>query len=216
MFKKLRYIARTRAAGNLIYWFARFYCATLRFKIENESQWINYYQQGGKVLLCLWHQQLFSTIQLLSKYKKHRPSVMISKSLDGDIAARISEAAGFFAVRGSSSRGGFAALKEMIKRVNRYRMGAHILDGPQGPAGVIKPGVIALANYSGAVIVPLVVIADRAWYLRSWDRFMIPKPFTLVEIKFGPEIELPEKMDENEYENQIKKLEQIMKPYLRL
>ena len=92
----------------------------------------------------------------------------------------------------------------------------HFLDGPRGPAGVVKAGAIAIAHGAGAVIVPGVVIADRAWYLHSWDRFMIPKPFARVTIKYFPKIELPPVMDKAEYENQRKKLEEIMRPYLRL
>ncbi len=215
MWKQLRAVARTRIAGILIYRLAKLYCATFRLTIENESQWIDHLKQGGKILICLWHQQLFSTIYLLSKYKKYEISVMISQSLDGDIAARIFEAGGLFAVRGSSSRGGIAALKEMMKRLDRYRVGVHVLDGPQGPAGVVKPGAITLANYTGAVMVPLVIRADRAWYLRSWDRFMIPKPFSRVKIKFCQKIELPKFMNEEEYENRTRMLEKIMRPHLQ-
>ena len=76
--------------------------------------------------------------------------------------------------------------------------------------------LIAIAHGADAVIVPAVVIADRAWYLRSWDRFMIPKPFARVTIKFFPKIELPPVMDKAEYENQRKKLGEIMRPYLHL
>jgi hypothetical protein len=81
---------------------------------------------------------------------------------------------------------------------------------------VVKAGAIAIAHGAGAVIVPGVVIADRSWYLGSWDRFMIPKPFARVTIKFFPKIELPSIMDKAEYENQRKRLEMIMQPYLHL
>ncbi len=103
----------------------------------------------------------------------------------------------------------------MIQRIKRYHLGVHILDGPQGPAGVAKLGAIALANEAGAILVPVVVSADRAWYLNSWDRFMIPKPFSRVTVKFLPKIDLPRKMDKTEFENLRKKLEDIMSPYLQ-
>jgi hypothetical protein len=214
MFKKLRNVARTRFAGAVLYRIVRLYCVTLRLKIENE--WSNYLEQGGKVLLCLWHQQLLLSIQLFSRYKKYLPSVMTSRSLDGDISTRIIEAGGVAAVRGSSSRGGIAALKEMIQRIKQYRLGAHILDGPRGPAGVAKLGAIAIAHGAGAVIVPTVIFADRAWYLHSWDRFMIPKLFARITIKCFPKIELPPVMDKADYENQRKRLERMMQPYLHL
>ncbi len=216
MFKKLRYIARTKVAGVVIYRILRLYCATLRLKIENENEWSHYLEQGGKVLICLWHQQLLPAIRFFPKYNKYQPSVMSSRSIDGDISSRIIEAGDVTAVRGSSSRGGIAALREMIRRIKQYRLGAHILDGPQGPIGVVKLGAIAIAHEAGAAMIPTVVFTDRAWYLHSWDKFMIPKPFSSVTIKFLPKIELPSVMDKVEYGNQRKKLEEMMRPYLHL
>ena len=140
---------------------------------------------------------------------------MSSKSLDGQIAAGVAKRAGCYTVWGSSSNSASAALREMIHRLRDYRLAAHLLDGPRGPAGVVKAGAIAIAHGAGAVIVPGVVIVDRAWYLHSWDRFMIPKPFARVTIKFFPKIELPPVMDKAEYENQRKRLEEIMRSYLK-
>ncbi len=215
MFKKLRELAKTRPAGAVLYWIVRLYCATLRLKIENESEWLNYLEQGGKVLLCGWHQQFFVGVHYFRRYRKYKPALMSSKSLDGQIAAGIAGRAGFHTVWGSSSNSARAALKGMIRRLRDYRLAAHILDGPQGPAGVVKLGAIAIAQGADAVIVPGVVIADRAWYLGSWDRFMIPKPFSRITVKYLPKIELPVKMDKAEYEIQRKKLEDIMRPYLK-
>jgi lysophospholipid acyltransferase (LPLAT)-like uncharacterized protein len=140
---------------------------------------------------------------------------MSSRSLDGQIAAGVAQRSGFYTVWGSSSRGGVTALKEMINRIKQHRLAAHILDGPRGPAGIVKVGAIAIAHGAGAVIIPGFVTADRAWYLHSWDRFMIPKPFARVTITFCPKIELPPVMDKADYENQRKRLEMIMQPYLQ-
>lgn len=217
MFKKMRNIARTKLGGVIIYRLLRlYYCALIRMKIENENEWSQYLEKGGRVLICLWHQQLLMSIIFFPKCKKYQPSVMTSRSADGDIVTRIVEAGGVTAVRGSSSRGGIAALREMIQKIKQYRLGVHALDGPQGPIGVVKLGAIAMAKDADAVIVPAVITADRAWYLHSWDKFMIPKPFSHVTVKFLPKIELPPVMDKAEYENQRKKLEDIMRPYLRI
>jgi len=215
MFKELRKIAKTKPAGIIIYGIIRLYCATLRIKIENEEEWFNYLEQGGKVLLCGWHQQFFAGIRFAKRYRKYRPALMSSKSLDGQIAAGIAWWAGFYTVWGSSSRSAAAALKGMIRRLRDYRLAVHLLDGPQGPIGEVKPGAIAIAHGAKAVIIPSVVIADRAWYMGSWDRFMIPKPFARVTVKYLPKIELPRKMDKAEFENIRKKLEDIMRPYLQ-
>ena len=215
MFKELRKIAKTKPAGIIFYGIIRLYCATLRIKIENEEEWFNYLEQGERVLLCGWHQQFFAGISFAKRYRKYRPALMSSKSLDGQIAAGIAWWAGFYTVWGSSSRSAAAALKGMIRRLRDYRLAVHLLDGPQGPIGEVKPGAIAIAHGAKAVIIPSVVIADRAWYMGSWDRFMIPKPFARVTVKYLPKIELPRKMDKAEFENIRKKLEDIMRPYLQ-
>jgi lysophospholipid acyltransferase (LPLAT)-like uncharacterized protein len=214
MFKKLRQLARTKLAGTVLYWAIRLYAVMFRVKIINESNWLDYLEQGGKVLICLWHQHLFIAVWLLPRYKKYQPSIMISKSLDGDIATRIVETAGGFSVRGSSSRGGGTALKGMISRMKQYQLAAHVLDGPRGPAGIVKDGIITLAHGADAAIVPLCVRADRAWYMKSWDRFMIPKPFACVTVRFYPKIILPPLKTEEAFENQRESLEKMMQPHL--
>ncbi|HDS05508.1 MAG TPA: DUF374 domain-containing protein [Deltaproteobacteria bacterium] len=216
MFKKLRKIVTTKFGGKVLYAIIRLYSATFRVKMENEPQWVEVLDKGGRVLLCIWHQHFFIAVRLLSKYRKYKPCVIISRSLDGDIATRIVEAGGVSVARGSSSRGGKAALKGMIEMLSKNGFGAHILDGPRGPAGVVKPGAIAIAYDADAVLVPASVHADRAWYMRSWDRFFIPKPFARITIRFYPKIKLPQLKNNNDFEKQRKKLENIMKPYLYL
>ena len=216
MIKKIRTLAKTKPAGFILYWIVRLYCATLRLKIENEDAWFNYLENGGKVLICGWHQQFFAGVRLVDRYRKYQPALMSSKSLDGQIAGGIAGRAGFYTVWGSSSRSASVALKGMIRRLRDYRLAAHILDGPRGPAGEVKLGAIAIAHSAGAAIIPAIITADRAWYMRSWDKFMIPKPFARVMVKYLPMIELPPEMDKEELENQRKKLEMIMRPYLKL
>jgi len=214
MFKKLRKIVTTKFAGKVLYAIIRLYSATFRVKMENEPQWVEVLDKGGRVLLCIWHQHFFIAVRLLSKYRKYKPCVMISRSLDGDIATRIVEAGGVSVARGSSSRGGKAALKGVIKMLSKNGLGAHILDGPRGPAGVVKPGAIAIAYEADAVLVPAYAHVDRAWYMKSWDRFFIPKPFARVTISFCPKIKLPQLKNNNDFEKQRKNLENIMLPHL--
>jgi lysophospholipid acyltransferase (LPLAT)-like uncharacterized protein len=215
VFKKLRNLAKTKLAGNLLYWIVRFYCATFRLAVFNEKQWLNYLEHGGRVLLCAWHQQFFSVIRHVKKYEKYHPSLMISKSLDGEIIANIAELTGWHTARGSSSRDGGAALKEMTQRLKLYGLAGHILDGPRGPAGQVKPGIISLAHATNAVIVPVFIKAEKAWYFNSWDKFMVPKPFSRVKMYFGENISLPPLQTEGDFENQRLMLEKIMQPFLQ-
>jgi len=182
--------------------------------VENEAEWMDHLKAGGTVLLCSWHQQFFSAIRHFQSYAPYRPSLMISRSQDGDIIARVAEKSGWHAVRGSSSRGGGSALKEMVERLRLSRLAGHIVDGPKGPAGVVKAGAISLARATGAVIVPMFTSADRAWYFNSWDRFMIPKPFARVTLRFGRMIDPNDSREGEEFEGLRTALEAAMRPGL--
>lgn len=198
-----------------VYRMIRTYSWTFRLKVLNENPWLNHYENGGTVLLCTWHQQFFPVIRYFQKYKIYQPSIMISQSRDGEFIAGVANRSGWFTVRGSSSRGGRDAAKKMILRLKETRLGAHILDGPKGPIGQVKPGVILLALATDAVVVPFYVNAQKAWFFNSWDRFFIPKPFSQVEIQFGDIIHLERKKEEGEFEKQRKQLEVIMRPGLK-
>ncbi len=139
---------------------------------------------------------------------------MISLSNDGDIGAGIVQRIGWTPVRGSSSKGGLKALKQMIREFRRSRFAGHIVDGPRGPAGTIKPGAISLALAARAAIVPVGFSADRAWFFNSWDRFMLPKPFARIRISFGELIHLNGSEGKTDVEAWRHHLETVMKPYL--
>ncbi len=215
MFKKLRRIATIKLGGSIIYHLARIYSMTFRLKVVNEAEWLDYLEKGGRVLVCCWHQQFFIGVRLFLRYRKYPTSVMISKSTDGDIASRVAEAAKVFPVRGSSSKNGGPALKEMINRLSSGRLAAHLLDGPRGPAGIAKAGAIAIAEGADAAIVPGFVEADRAWYMKSWDKYMIPKPFACVTVTFCPLMKIPSLPDDNDFEKCRQVLEDTLKPYLK-
>jgi len=139
---------------------------------------------------------------------------MISQSRDGDIIVGIAQQQGWQAVRGSSSRNGGKALREIIENVKRSRLDAHVVDGPRGPAGIIKAGAISIARATGAVVVPFYTAADKAWYFKLWDRFMLQKPFTRVTRCFGEMVRFPEEGGDENFEKQRATLESIMRPGL--
>jgi len=214
MFKKFRRLATTQMASKIIFWLVCAYCSTFRLKIVNEEPWLKFLERGGRVLICGWHQQFFPAVYYGKKYAKFNPSMMASKSLDGDISSGIARQAGWYAVRGSSSRNGGPALKEMINRLKQYGLAILFPDGPRGPAGVSKPGAISLAQVADAVILPVYVKAENAWHLKSWDKFMVPKPFSRVTIVFCDMIKLPPTKSAVDLENQRKMLDDILQPYL--
>jgi lysophospholipid acyltransferase (LPLAT)-like uncharacterized protein len=131
---------------SFLYRFIRLYSATFRIQVENEKEWMDHLRNGGRVVLCTWHQQFFAIIRHFQTYRNFKPSLMISKSSDGEIVAGVAERSGWHAVRGSSSRDGREALKKMIHRLSQSGLAVHIVDGPKGPAGIVKAGVIKLAH----------------------------------------------------------------------
>ncbi len=215
MRKKIRTLFTSPWAAALLYRLVRVYCLTLRLKVENEEPWLDSLKGGGKVLLCVWHQQFFALIRHFERYRAYRPSIMISQSQDGELIAAVAEKCGWTTVRGSSSRGGGRALKLLIEKLIETGLAAHILDGPRGPRGKVKSGVIHLAQATGAAIVPVCVEADKAWYFNSWDKFLLPKPFSRVTLRFGDLSRLAFTENPDERERQRQDLENVMKPYLK-
>ncbi|MFH2092927.1 MAG: lysophospholipid acyltransferase family protein [Pseudomonadota bacterium] len=214
MFKRLKFIIYTRAFIFLAYYLIQIYSLTFRLKVVNEDNWKTLLGKGKPVLLCAWHQQFFSAIRHFRTYSKFNPGLMISQSRDGDLIAGVANKTGWHTARGSSSRGGRQALDVMIDHLITHGLGAHILDGPRGPMGKIKAGVIKMAIESNALVVPFYTHADKAWFFHSWDRFMLPKPFSTVTLTFGDEIVFGPDLENNSFEAKRQSLEDIMLPHL--
>jgi lysophospholipid acyltransferase (LPLAT)-like uncharacterized protein len=142
----------------------------------------------GKVIYASWHQRLFYQIHRL---RKRKVTVMISQSRDGEYIARLVNWLGLKEVRGSSTKGGVDALKELTRKMRAGANGGMIPDGPTGPPHEAKIGTIILARMTGAMIIPISWGADRCWVFNSWDRFMIPKPFARISYCYGEPISVP-------------------------
>ena len=216
MFKRLKFIIYTRPFIFCVYYFIRIYSMTLRLRVENENRWQDLRAQDTPVLLCAWHQQFFSAIYHFKSYSKFNPGLMISQSKDGDLISGVANRSGWHTPRGSSSRGGKQAMGAMITHLKTHGFGAQILDGPTGPIGRVKAGVIKMALEADAVVIPLYTSAEKAWFFNSWDRFMLPKPFSQVFITFGQEIRLESIGQKGDFEAQRQFLENTMRPGLFL
>ena len=216
MFKRLKFIIYTRPFIVFAYYFIRVYSMTFRLCVVNEDSWRNLRKKGTCVLLCAWHQQFFSAIYHFKSYSKFNPGLMISQSKDGDLISGVANRTGWHTQRGSSSRGGKQAMEEMIEHLKTHGFGAHILDGPRGPMGRVKAGVIKMALEADAVVIPFYTSADHAWFFNSWDHFMLPKPFSRVYITFGQAIRLESFAGQDDFEDQRQFLETTMKPGLFL
>jgi lysophospholipid acyltransferase (LPLAT)-like uncharacterized protein len=173
---------------------------------HNEQQAMDAY---GSVVYASWHQRFFPGITFFAT--RQPIAIMISQSRDGEMIARVVDILGWQAVRGSSSKGGMRALKEIRQLTAKgYRIG-HIVDGPQGPFGVVKPGLITIAQFAGAPILPAIVSAQRRWVFNSWDRFMVPKPFSKVFLRFATPIVVPRRLDADAFETLRQDVEKRIK-----
>ncbi|MFN8179441.1 MAG: lysophospholipid acyltransferase family protein [bacterium] len=138
---------------------------------------------GGPVMYAHTHGVLLA---LSYTHRRCGIQVMVSESRDGEIITRIIERLGFGTVRGSTTRGGERALVRLAALGREGRDLGITPDGPKGPRGSAQPGAILIAARAGIPIVPLGVAASRAWRARSWDRFLVPKPFAEVWVVSGP------------------------------
>lgn len=208
-------LMHSKMFARLVYRFIRLYASTFRLTVINEKSWRDHLANGGRVLICTWHQQFFSFIRHFQSYKHYKPSLMISQSADGQLIANVANFSGWHTVRGSSSKGGGIALAKMIEKLKETGLAAHILDGPKGPAGIVKRGVMQMAMEAGAMIVPVYAETDSKWIFNSWDRFFVPKPFARLTIRYGDMVTPPAPAtDPNGLKKHRKILETIMQPSL--
>jgi lysophospholipid acyltransferase (LPLAT)-like uncharacterized protein len=142
---------------------------------------------------CFWHRCLISCACYF--HGKFKPAVLISNSFDGELIARTIEHLGFLTARGSSTRSGGAGLWALSKAVGRGNPAVFTADGPRGPVYKVKPGAVKLAQLTGYSIGIFYAHPEKAWILRSWDQFMIPKPFSRVAISWGRHVEVPQTDD---------------------
>jgi hypothetical protein len=138
---------------------------------------------AAPLVLVIWHGGLLPAAFC---WRDRRIAVAVSRSRDGDRIDAVLARLGFApSARGSSSRGATALLRELIRRTRGGEPVAVLLDGPRGPAGVAKPGAVALARATGARVVPIGIAAAPAVRFGSWDRTVLPLPFARVRILFG-------------------------------
>ena len=132
--------------------------------------------------------------------RKRDWAVLVSPSGDGEITERMLRAFGYRVFRGSSSAGGARAVREMLGELRAGGVVVITPDGPRGPRHAMNPGVAWMARATGFPVVPVGMVANRAWHLTSWDSFTIPKPFARVCIIFGEPIQVAREVTEAELE----------------
>jgi len=209
---EIRGSRKAEILGTLAGWIMRLWNATLRFEVEDRCG-ITHRESGmPPVIYAMWHNRIFVIPSIwLKKCGAHRKSVVLtSASKDGTTLSRAMAVFGIGCVRGSSSRRAVAALIGM-KRALKDGVDVCITpDGPRGPRYGFQPGVIKLAESSGAAILPIHARFSSAWRLKTWDRLVIPKPFSRVTVIFDEILVVPPKLDETAFQQQIDRVREIL------
>jgi lysophospholipid acyltransferase (LPLAT)-like uncharacterized protein len=186
----------------------RFLALTIRKKVFFSERPQKFWDQGQHIIAAFWHQRL-----LMMPFLPHRGKVgmLISQHRDGEFIARAVKLFGVDSVRGSTTRGGLAALRGMIRF---FRKGGNLAvtpDGPQGPKHIVQIGVVELARQTGAPIVPVTYSASRCKVFGSWDNFILPLPFCRVAYVWGEPLFVPREIDKDGLEENRLLLQERMR-----
>lgn len=152
-------------------------------------------ERDERVVFVFWHGEMLSLIQ----HHRHEGIVcLVSQHGDGEYITQILHRKGFGTARGSSTRGGSKGLRELLRAARSGLDLAVTPDGPKGPVHGFKPGALVAAQLTGLPMLPLAVRCSSAWRARSWDRFMVPKPFSRIRVVYGPPLRIPRGIDDDE------------------
>ena len=164
-------------------WIMRAWCASLRIRYSEQTRRL-ITQDEQPTLFVLWHNRLFAAMRLSRALRPTRPlHCLVSASKDGAWLSAFFESAGVRVVRGSSSRGGREAAGELVEVLRAGHDAGITPDGPRGPIYVCKPGAVVVARRAKVRVIILGIVYENAWRLRSWDRFGIPRPFSVVNFR---------------------------------
>lgn len=160
----------------------RLLAATWRVRALNAESYLARRRAAKPFVFAFWHGGM---LPLLWRHRGEQAAVLVSLHKDGEIIARICQALGFRTVRGSTTRGGGRALLGLVRELEAGYEVAVTPDGPKGPRHHFAPGALMAAQRAKVPIVPIGVHCPSAWQLKSWDRFMIPRPFARVTVVYG-------------------------------
>jgi lysophospholipid acyltransferase (LPLAT)-like uncharacterized protein len=162
--------------------------ATVDFRFHDERQIRAWEAEGRPFILAFWHRHL---LLMPYAYRGGRMTVLVSQSWDGELTSQALAHLGITTSRGSTSRGGAAALRDLLRRARSGSDLGFTPDGPRGPLRKVQPGVVVAAALSGLPVLPVAIGASRHKLLRSWDRMLVPLPGARVEVVYGNPLTIP-------------------------
>ncbi len=180
----------------------RLLVGSLRIKRIDQKYALQAKEKHCTVIYTFWHNR-----QLILAYahRNEQVHILISQHQDGEYITLATRGLGYGAVRGSTTRGGFKAMRELTRVVEKYDV-AFTPDGPRGPKEKSQDGVIYLALISKKPIIPVSCTAKKKWILNSWDNFIIPKPFTQARIIYGEPIFVKSKQEIGEKKQLLERI----------
>jgi lysophospholipid acyltransferase (LPLAT)-like uncharacterized protein len=188
----------------------RLWARTLRLQIEDPHGAVAFVRDQP-VIFAIWHNRLLMLPRVFDPTFPTRQSYgLISASGDGDLIAIFIERSGYGTIRGSSSRKGVIALRQLVETL---AAGGNVLvtpDGPRGPVYQVSDGIVFLAQKTGAPVVPIHMEYSSCWRLKSWDRFVVPRPFAKLRAILGAPLRVPPVADPAQFEAERLRLQNAM------
>lgn len=188
----------------------RLWARTLRLQVEDRQNVVGLVRERP-VIFAIWHNRLLMLPRVFDPCFPSRQSLgLISASRDGDLVATLIERSGYGTVRGSSSRKGVIALRQLV---DSLAAGMNVLitpDGPRGPVYETSQGIVFLAQKTGAPVVPIHMEYSSCWRLKSWDRFIVPHPFARLRAIFGAPLQIGPAADASRLETERLRLQNAM------
>lgn len=205
---KIRNPWMIKAAGFSVAWTVRLWLGTVHFRYRPLGLNVDPRRPYclNRYIYAFWHENLLLPAYHFGRGDVH---VLISQHADGQLIAEACHHLGFRTVRGSTTRGGVEAVRQMVRLADRGHL-AITPDGPRGPRREVQPGLVYLAARTGLPIVPTGFAYDRPWRARSWDRFALPRPWTRATAVTADPIAVPADADRSVVEQYRRIVSQAM------
>jgi lysophospholipid acyltransferase (LPLAT)-like uncharacterized protein len=202
--KRLTFWLATRFGWLLLLLVGRW--TRIRFQGRDHFEKLRAHQRP--FIICTWHGKILIPIFI---HRGENICGMVSEHHDGEMIAQTLHRIGYTTVRGSSTRGGSRAMIAMIRALKNGHVGAIMPDGPKGPRHVFKFGALAIAQKAGADLLPMTFASSAFWRLKSWDQFIIPKPFSRALALYGEPISVPATTEPEALEGLRQQVEERMR-----
>jgi lysophospholipid acyltransferase (LPLAT)-like uncharacterized protein len=187
----------------------RVWMGTLSYRYRPIGAELNPAREGfeGRYIYIFWHENILVPCY---EYRRKKIQVLISEHADGEMIAQVCKFIGYGTIRGSKTRGGMKAMREMIRASGDNHI-AVMPDGPRGPRRHLELGLVYLAAKTGRAIVPVGVGYDRPWRLNSWDRFALPRPWSQTVVLTLDAVHIPEDAGKADLEQHRQQLEKALR-----